>query len=117
MAWLKPPQGGRPRQARRAANRAAGHAPPAPWPTRNSRGPKSRTVLGTSVKRLDGPDKVTGRAKYTFDINRPGHALRAHRALAASARARRLDRSDGGAKAPGVKAALVWRIPPSANNA
>ena len=30
------------------------------------------TVLGTPVKRLDGPDKVTGRAKYTFDIKRPG---------------------------------------------
>jgi len=34
--------------------------------------PASRTVLGTPVKRLDGPEKVTGRAKYTFDINRPG---------------------------------------------
>ena len=34
--------------------------------------PETRTVIGTSVKRFDGPDKVTGRAKYTFDINRPG---------------------------------------------
>ena len=25
-----------------------------------------------AVKRLDGPDKVTGRAQYTYDINRPG---------------------------------------------
>jgi len=31
-----------------------------------------RTVVGTRVKRLDGPDKVSGRAKYTFDITRPG---------------------------------------------
>jgi xanthine dehydrogenase YagR molybdenum-binding subunit len=30
------------------------------------------TVVGGRVKRLDGPDKVTGRAKYTFDITRPG---------------------------------------------
>ena len=34
--------------------------------------PAKPALLGTSVKRLDGPDKVTGRAKYTFDINRPG---------------------------------------------
>jgi xanthine dehydrogenase YagR molybdenum-binding subunit len=31
-----------------------------------------RTVVGTRVKRLDGPDKVSGRAKYTFDVTRPG---------------------------------------------
>jgi CO/xanthine dehydrogenase Mo-binding subunit len=34
-------------------------------------------VIGTPVKRLDGPDKVTGRAKYTFDIARPGSSTRA----------------------------------------
>jgi xanthine dehydrogenase YagR molybdenum-binding subunit len=31
-----------------------------------------RTVVGSRVKRLDGPDKVSGRAKYTFDVTRPG---------------------------------------------
>jgi xanthine dehydrogenase YagR molybdenum-binding subunit len=30
------------------------------------------TVVGGRVKRLDGPDKVSGRAKYTFDVARPG---------------------------------------------
>ena len=34
--------------------------------------PKERRVLGTKVQRLDGPEKSTGRAKYSFDINRPG---------------------------------------------
>jgi xanthine dehydrogenase YagR molybdenum-binding subunit len=34
--------------------------------------PAKPTVIGTHVNRVDGPDKVTGRAKYTFDINRPG---------------------------------------------
>lgn len=29
------------------------------------------THLGHRVERLDGPDKVSGRAKYTFDVNRP----------------------------------------------
>jgi xanthine dehydrogenase YagR molybdenum-binding subunit len=36
-----------------------------PWPT-------NRRIIGTKVQRLDGPDKATGRAKYSFDINRPG---------------------------------------------
>src|SRR5262249_44232664 len=34
--------------------------------------PKTRRLLGTKVRRLDGPDKATGRAKYSFDVNRPG---------------------------------------------
>lgn len=34
--------------------------------------PKERRILGTKVQRLDGPEKSTGRAKYSFDINRPG---------------------------------------------
>jgi xanthine dehydrogenase YagR molybdenum-binding subunit len=35
-----------------------------PWPA-------NRRVIGTRVRRLDGPEKATGRAKYSFDINRP----------------------------------------------
>ncbi|MDA0712183.1 MAG: xanthine dehydrogenase family protein molybdopterin-binding subunit [bacterium] len=31
-----------------------------------------RYLMGTSVTRLDGEDKVTGRAKYTYDLNLPG---------------------------------------------
>ena len=34
--------------------------------------PEKPSLLSTPVKRLDGPDKVTGRARYTYDINRPG---------------------------------------------
>lgn len=34
--------------------------------------PKERRLIGTKVQRLDGPEKATGRAKYSFDINRPG---------------------------------------------
>jgi xanthine dehydrogenase YagR molybdenum-binding subunit len=36
-----------------------------PWPT-------NRRLIGTRVQRLDGPEKATGRAKYSYDINRPG---------------------------------------------
>src|SRR5947209_9335685 len=35
------------------------------WPT-------TRRLIGTKVQRLDGPDKATGRAKYSFDKNLPG---------------------------------------------
>ncbi|HJQ69975.1 MAG TPA: xanthine dehydrogenase family protein molybdopterin-binding subunit [Blastocatellia bacterium] len=33
---------------------------------------EKRTHLGKRVSRIDGPEKVSGRAKYTYDINRPG---------------------------------------------
>jgi len=35
-----------------------------PWPT-------TRRLIGTKVQRIDGNEKSTGRAKYSFDINRP----------------------------------------------
>jgi xanthine dehydrogenase YagR molybdenum-binding subunit len=34
--------------------------------------PKERRLIGTKVQRVDGPEKATGHAKYSFDINRPG---------------------------------------------
>ncbi|MCI0703281.1 MAG: xanthine dehydrogenase family protein molybdopterin-binding subunit [Planctomycetia bacterium] len=34
--------------------------------------PKKRRILGTKVKRIDGPAKSTGFAKYSYDINRKG---------------------------------------------
>ena len=105
-AWLSTRQPAAGQGARTAGSGRAASAAARAIP-HSSPGRPRRTVLGTSVKRLDGPEKVTGRAKYTFDINRPGHALRAHRPLAASARAGRLGRSDGGEAGAGVKAALA----------
>jgi len=68
-------------------------------------------VLGTPVKRLDGPDKVTGRAKYTFDISRPGMLYgRIVRSPHPHARIVSIDLS-AAQKAPGVKVALAWRDP------
>ncbi len=56
-----------------------------PWPT-------TRRVIGTRVQRLDGPEKATGRAKYSFDVTRPGllHA-RILRCPHAHARVRTID--------------------------
>ena len=58
------------------AQEGRGAPPPAAaGPTENAKKyawPAKPAVLSTRVKRLDGPDKVTGRAKYSFDINRPG---------------------------------------------
>jgi xanthine dehydrogenase YagR molybdenum-binding subunit len=33
---------------------------------------EQRTLIGKRVSRVDGPDKVSGRAKYTYDVHRPG---------------------------------------------
>jgi xanthine dehydrogenase YagR molybdenum-binding subunit len=78
--------------------------------------PATRTVLGTSVKRLDGPEKVTGRAKYTFDINRPG-MLYARMVRSPHPHARIVSVDLTAAKrAPGVKAALLLKDPASGPN-
>lgn len=41
--------------------------PPVSWGD-----PKQMRIVNKHVPRVDGPDKVTGRAKYTADINLPG---------------------------------------------
>jgi xanthine dehydrogenase YagR molybdenum-binding subunit len=65
--------------------------------------PKERRIIGTNVQRLDGPDKATGHAKYSFDINRPGmlHA-RILRCPYAHAKVKSIDTS-AAEKIPGVK--------------
>jgi xanthine dehydrogenase YagR molybdenum-binding subunit len=73
--------------------------------------PEKPTLLGTSVKRLDGPDKVTGRARYTYDINRPGMLYgKMVRSPHPHARIVAVDLSQA-EKAPGVKAVLAYKEP------
>jgi xanthine dehydrogenase YagR molybdenum-binding subunit len=69
--------------------------------------PKKRRLLGTRVKRLDGPVKATGRAKYSYDINRPGmlHGM-ILRSPYAHARIKTLDLTPA-EKMPGVKAVIA----------
>jgi xanthine dehydrogenase YagR molybdenum-binding subunit len=71
-----------------------------PWPE------KSR-LLGTRVSRLDGPMKASGRAKYSYDIVRPGMIYgRILRSPHAHARLKSIDAA-AAEKAPGVKALLI----------
>jgi xanthine dehydrogenase YagR molybdenum-binding subunit len=72
--------------------------------------PKKRRLLGTKVKRLDGPAKATGRAKYSYDINRPGmlHGL-ILRSPHAHAKIKSIE-VDAARKAPGVKAVILLGI-------
>jgi xanthine dehydrogenase YagR molybdenum-binding subunit len=88
----------------------AGQPPPPPADPKYHWAPP-HSVIGTPVKRLDGPEKVTGRAKYTFDINRPGMLYgRIVRSPHPHARILSIDMS-AAQKAPGVKTTLVWREP------
>jgi len=71
--------------------------------------PEKPSLLGTPVKRLDGPDKVTGRARYTYDINRPGMIYgKIVRSPYPHARITSIDLS-AAQKAPGVKAVIAWK--------
>src|SRR5687768_6474227 len=66
--------------------------------------PKKRRILGTKVKRLDAPEKATGRAKYSYDVNRPGMLHGAIlRSPHAHAKIKSLDTSAAKAT-PGLKA-------------
>lgn len=69
--------------------------------------PSERRLLGERITRVDGPDKATGRARYSFDVNRPrmvyGKILRSPHA---HARVVAVDTSAAEA-APGVVAVLT----------
>ncbi len=71
--------------------------------------PKKRRLIGSKTQRLDGPAKATGKAKYSFDINRNGmlHAVLL-RSPHAHAKIKSLDTSDA-EKMPGVKAVHVLK--------
>jgi xanthine dehydrogenase YagR molybdenum-binding subunit len=73
----------------------------------NATWPKKPRLIGKETQRLDGPEKATGHAKYSFDINRPGmlHA-RILRCPYAHAKLQTIDIS-AAEKMPGVKAVHV----------
>jgi len=66
-----------------------------------------RTLIGKRISRIDGPFKVSGRAKYSFDINRPGMLFgKILRSPHAHAKIKSVDTS-AAEKMPGVKAVHV----------
>lgn len=72
---------------------------------------EERRLIGQRISRLDGPAKVTGTAKYTYDVNRPGllHA-RVLRCPYAHAKVTALDVS-AARRLPGVRAVRVIQGP------
>jgi xanthine dehydrogenase YagR molybdenum-binding subunit len=76
----------------------------ASWPT-------SPELLGKRTQRLDGPAKATGRAKYAYDVSRPGMLSGLIvRSPHAHARVRAIDVS-AAEKAPGVRAVMTLLDP------
>lgn len=76
------------------------------WPDASS-----RTLLGTRVSRVDGPVKVQGKAKYTYDYHPAGLLYGTIvRCPYAHARVKSVDTS-AAEKHPGVKAVLVVQGP------
>jgi len=66
-----------------------------------------RTHIGKRISRLDGPEKVSGRAKYAYDINRPGMLFgKILRSPYAHAKIKSIDLS-AAEKMPGVTAKII----------
>ncbi len=70
-----------------------------------------RSLIGKRISRVDGPQKVSGRAKYSFDINRPGMLFgKIVRCPHAHAKITSIDTS-AAERMPGVKAVQVVQEP------
>src|SRR5438477_8933091 len=72
-----------------------------------------RTLIGTRTKRVDSPVKVSGQAKYTYDVHRPGMLYgKVLRCPYAHAKVVSIDTS-AAEKIPGVKAVHIVQGPGS----
>jgi xanthine dehydrogenase YagR molybdenum-binding subunit len=72
------------------------------WPAADQ-----RTLIGKRISRVDGPDKVSGRAKYTYDLHRPGMLYgKVVRSPHAHAKVVSVDTSTA-EKMPGVKGVYI----------
>src|SRR2546430_13860956 len=70
-----------------------------------------RTLIGTRVTRVDSPAKVSGQAKYTYDVHRPGMLYgKVLRSPYAHAKVVSIDTS-AAEKMPGVKAVEIMTEP------
>jgi xanthine dehydrogenase YagR molybdenum-binding subunit len=76
------------------------------WPAADQ-----RSLIGKRISRVDGPDKVSGHAKYTYDVHRPGMLFgKVVRSPYAHAKVVSVDTS-AAEKMPGVKAVHVIQEP------
>jgi len=72
------------------------------WPAADQ-----RSLIGKRISRVDGPEKVSGRAKYTYDVHRPGMLYgKVVRCPHAHAKVVSIDTS-AAEKMPGVKAVHI----------
>ena len=72
------------------------------WPAADQ-----RTLIGKRISRVDGPEKVSGRAKYTYDVHRPGMFFgKVVRSPHAHAKVVSVDTS-AAEKMPGVKGVFI----------
>ncbi|OFW11908.1 MAG: hypothetical protein A3H96_25990 [Acidobacteria bacterium RIFCSPLOWO2_02_FULL_67_36] len=86
-------------------------APPPSGPARTWPPVADRALLGKPIRRIDGPDKSQGKAKYTYDIVRPGMLY--GRLLSSPhpyAVVKSIDVTPA-LKVPGVKAAIALKDP------
>src|SRR5437868_3754282 len=78
------------------------------WPAADK-----RSYIGKRISRVDGPVKVSGKAKYTYDVHRPGMLYgKVLRSPYAHAKVVSVDTS-AAEKMPGVKAVHVIQGPDS----
>src|SRR5215467_1426863 len=76
------------------------------WPD-----PEHRTLLGQRVSRVDSPVKVSGQARYTYDVKRPGMLFgKMLRSPYANCKIVSIDTS-AAEKMPGVKAVHIVQKP------
>ncbi|HZU30027.1 MAG TPA: molybdopterin cofactor-binding domain-containing protein, partial [Candidatus Angelobacter sp.] len=72
------------------------------WPA-----PEQRSLIGKRISRVDGPEKASGRAKYTYDVHRPGMLYgKVVRCPHAHAKVTSVDIS-AAEKMPGVKGVFI----------
>ncbi len=78
------------------------------WPD-----PEHRTLIGQRTLRVDSPDKVSGQARYTYDVKRPGMLFgKVLRSAYAHCKIVSIDTS-AAEKMPGVKAIEIVQKPGS----
>src|SRR5436190_10463106 len=92
----------RSRRRRRLGRREGSAMAEYKWPDADK-----RTFIGKRISRIDGPQKVSGRAKYSMDINRPGMLFgKIVRSPHAHAKVKSIDTS-AAEHMPGVKAVHI----------